>query len=188
MDNLRKAVENILKGYFSLDEYPGLLDELVAVFDKSKQQTLLKKVNERGVDLDWLLAGGVSAEEIAKLAEEEQVAKGTSWSGREKMPEAIRELLDTFVKVSGIKPVAGQQYDWLKTGSDWLEIGATKQDIVKAFEESKPNEKGFGGFACYRPGSLTGAIQKVVGQRRASHTGGTRLERALAEIAEMVHE
>lgn len=136
----------------------------------------------------------LSKEKIKEITEntERRILDGlrgasVSWSGREKFPEAIRDLLDVFVTVSGIKPVAGQQHDWLKTGSDWLEIGATKPDIAKAFEESKPNEKGFGGFACYRPGSLTGAIQKVVGQRRASRVEGTRLERALAEIAEMPH-
>jgi len=111
----------------------------------------------------------------------------SSWLGRERIPEPIRDLLDTFVKVSGIKPTKGQLMDWLGSGQDWLEIGAHPQDISKAYEESKPNEKGFGGFACYRPGSLTGAIQKVVGERRKSHSGGSRTERALAEIREMVN-
>jgi len=136
----------------------------------------------------------LSKEKIKEITEntERRILEGlrgaqSSWDGREKIPEPIRDLLDAFVKVSGIKPVRGQLHDWLATGSDWLEIGAHPQDISKAYEESKPNEKGFGGFACYRPGSLTGAIQKVVGERRKSHSGGSRTERALAEIREMVN-
>lgn len=111
-----------------------------------------------------------------------------NWLGREKIPEPIRDLLDVFVQASGIKPLKGQLLDWIASGNDWLEIGATKQDVVKAFEESRPNEKGFGGFACYRPGSLTGAIQKVVGERRRSSmpvTSEDRLNKALREIEEM---
>ncbi len=134
----------------------------------------------------------LSKEKIKEITEntERRILEGlrgaqNSWPGREKIPETIRDLLDTFVRVSGIKPVRGQLMDWLGTGQDWLDIGAQKQDITKAFEESKPNEKGYGGFMVNRPGSLTRTIQKVVGQRRASHVEGTRLERALAEIAEM---
>ncbi len=134
-----------------------------------------------------------SKEKIKEITEntERRILEGmrgaeSSWPGREKLPEPIRDLLDVFVKVSGIKPVRGQLHDWLASGSDWLEIGAQKQDIAKAYEESKPNEKGFGGFACYRPGSLTGAIQKVVGERRMNGKSGvTPLQRALDEIAEM---
>ncbi len=137
-------------------------------------------------------AQSLSKEKIKEITEntERRIFEGlrgaqNSWPGREKIPETIRDLLDIFVQVSGIKPVRGQLMDWLGTGQDWLDIGATKQDITKAFEESKPNEKGYGGFMVNRPGSLTRTIQKVVGQQRASHVEGTRLERALAEIAEM---
>lgn len=109
-----------------------------------------------------------------------------NWPGREKMPEPIRDLLDIFVKISGIRPLKGQLMDWLGSGQDWLEIGAHPQDISKAYEESRPNEKGFGGFACYRPGSLTGAIQKVVGERRkGSQISRPSLGQALAEIERM---
>jgi hypothetical protein len=139
-------------------------------------------------------ARALSKEKIKEITEntEAHILAGmrgaeSSWPGREKLPEPIRDLLDVFVKISGIKPTRRQLMDWLGSGQDWLEIGAHPQDISKAYEESKPNEKGLGGFACYRPGSLTGAVQKVVGERRKSNTGMTRLERAQLEIAEMTN-
>jgi hypothetical protein len=137
-------------------------------------------------------ARALSKEKIKEVTENTEArilagmrGAGSSWPGREKMPEPNRDLLDMFVKVSGIKPTKEQFMDWMKASNDWLEIGAHPQDISKAYDESRPNEKGFGGFACYRPGSLTGAVQKVVGERQKSHAERPGVEQALAEIARM---
>ena len=89
------------------------------------------------------------------------------WPGREKMPEAIRDLLDVFVECTGIKPIRGQINDWMATGSDWVEMGASKADIRDAVEKSRPNvDQKRTGFTVGRPGSLTTTIQAVVGERR----------------------
>jgi hypothetical protein len=176
MDSLREKIKDIVGGYLVYESASVLVDEIMEAIEEARSpKTGLSPV-------DYYKANGL-VDAILDGARKSQ----SSWSGREKIPEPIRDLLDVFVKISGIKPTRRQLMDWLGSGQDWLEIGAHPQDISKAYEESKPNEKGLGGFACYRPGSLTGAVQKVVGERRKSNTGMTRLERAQLEIAEMTN-
>lgn len=93
-------------------------------------------------------------------------AKEEKWAGREKMPEPIRDLLDVFVEVTGIKPTRGQINGWLADGSDWVEIGAKAGDIRAAYEKSRGDPVKGGGFFVGRPGSLTTTIQAIVGERR----------------------
>jgi hypothetical protein len=89
----------------------------------------------------------------------------------------MRDLMDAFVEVSGIKPTRGQINDWFATASDWIEIGAQKADIRAAFEKSRPNiDQKRTGFTVGRPGSLTTTIQAVVGERRTVKTTGTLME------------
>jgi DNA-binding Lrp family transcriptional regulator len=164
----------------------------VAQDNASVAESKLKIVLKKDSNKQDITREPFSKEKIKEITEntEAHILAGmrgaeSSWPGREKMPEPNRDLLDMFVKVSGIKPTAGQFMDWMKASNDWLEIGAHPQDIDKAYDESQPNEKGLGGFACYRPGSLTGAVQKVVGERQKSHKERPGVEQALAEIARM---
>jgi hypothetical protein len=172
---LRETIYNILKKY-EIDDNDrfALLGEIIAAIEEARSPTT-------GLSpVDYEKANGL-VDAVLDGARKSQ----SSWPGREKMPEPNRDLLDMFVKVSGIKPTKEQFMDWMKASNDWLEIGAHPQDISKAYEESRPNEKGFGGFACYRPGSLMGAVQKVVGERQKGHKERPGVEQALAEIAEM---
>ena len=91
-----------------------------------------------------------------------------SWNGREKVPEPIRELLDAYVKLTGQKPTKSQLFDWLNTGSEWLELGAQAIDVKDAYAKANP-DKG-NGFFVNRPGSLTNTIGMVVGTRRQKTT------------------
>lgn len=97
-----------------------------------------------------------------------------SWSGRDKMPEPITELLDVYVSLTGQKPTKRDLLDWLQTGNDWLDLGAVQEDVKEAYKIACPdNGKG---FLVVRPGSLTRVIGMIIGKRRAkperSYTGG----------------
>ena len=106
------------------------------------------------------------------------------WPGREKMPEAIRDLLDVFVECTGIKPIRGQINDWMATGSDWVEMGAQKADIRDAVEKSRPNvDQKRTGFTVGRPGSLTTTIQAVVGERRTKPKSNGNMKEFLDRYA-----
>jgi DNA-binding transcriptional ArsR family regulator len=107
-----------------------------------------------------------------------------SWSGREKMPEPVRELLDVYVEITGQKPLKGQLIDWLQTGQEWLELGITKTDIRNAYGASTP-DKG-DGFYVGRPGSLTRMAGMFAGKRRVkgTSTGASVSERILARLQE----
>jgi DNA-binding protein H-NS len=96
------------------------------------------------------------------ILENERKAK-ESWNGRGQMPEPIRELLDVYVEVTGQKPIKAKLMDWLQSGQEWLELGATPQDIQEAYKKAHP-EKG-DGFMVSRPGSLTNTIGMIVGER-----------------------
>jgi phage replication O-like protein O len=96
------------------------------------------------------------------ILENERRAK-ESWNGRGQMPEPIRELLDVYVEVTGQKPIKAKLIDWLQSGQEWLELGATAQDIREAHKIARP-ENG-NGFMVSRPGSLTNTIGMIVGER-----------------------
>jgi hypothetical protein len=95
---------------------------------------------------------------------------GATWTGRESVPEAIRELLDVFVQVTGIRPAKSNLMDWMKAGQDWLDIGATQADVRAAHAKSKGDGKEGSGFTVTRPGSLTSVIGACAGERRAHGT------------------
>lgn len=97
----------------------------------------------------------------------EKNASGASWPFREKIDEAQRALLDEYVRLTGQRPTKGTLMDWWAGASEWLELGAEKIDVARAYDRSRPDEKGHGGFAVTRPGSLTRTIGAVVGERRA---------------------
>ena len=100
---------------------------------------------------------------VDAILENEKKA-ASSWTGRESIPEPIRELLDVYVKVTGQKPTKGQLIDWLSSGGEWLELGAVTVDIENAYKKARP-VKG-DGFMVTRPGSLTTTIGMLVGERR----------------------
>jgi hypothetical protein len=95
---------------------------------------------------------------------------GATWTGRESIPEAVRELLDVFVQVTGIRPAKSNLMDWMKAGQDWLDIGATQADVRAAHAKSKGDGKEGSGFTVTRPGSLTSVIGACAGERRSHGT------------------
>ena len=121
---------------------------------------------------------------IDAILESNEKAK-SSWPGREKIPEPIRDLLDVYVQLTGQRPVKDQLMDWLGAGNDWMEAGICVDDLRKAYEKSKPDQYGKGGFLVNRPGSLTRTAQMFAGQRHTSHAGMSPLNKALAELQEM---
>ena len=88
------------------------------------------------------------------------------WPGREKMPEAITDLLDVFVEITGMKPSKSQLTDWLSTGQEWLDMGIKESDLREAYKKSKGPEGKIGGFLVNRPGSLTNTAGAIAGERR----------------------
>lgn len=114
---------------------------------------------------------------------QEKKLEGKSWPHREKFPEAIRELLDVYVRVTGQHPTKDRVLDWLSEGQDWLDLGILPIDIEKAYQKSRGDEKGFGGFTVGRPGSLTNTANMYAGERRASKQKPTdKYERFFREI------
>lgn len=88
---------------------------------------------------------------------------------REKFAEPNRVLLDVFYECRPIPLLKKDIFDWLSTSNEWIEIGATAQDIKDAYQKSLPDPiTGKGGFTVGRPGSLTTTLQAVVGERRKS--------------------
>ena len=86
----------------------------------------------------------------------DQVRNGegkVSYPKREALPEPIRELIDEFVSISGIKPMAKEVSHWLMSGQDWLNIGATREDVRGALRYAK------GKFTLTDPGSLTKTLR-----------------------------
>jgi len=102
--------------------------------------------------------------EQERVAQEKQTS-GASWSGRERIPEPIRELLDVYVQITGQKPGKGKLMDWLSTGQEWLDQGATGDDVQSAYKIATPSNPNKGGFLVTRPGSLTSTIGMLVGKR-----------------------
>jgi len=124
---------------------------------------------------------------VDAILEQDQKSK-SSWSGREKMPEPIRDLLDVYVQLTGQKPLKDQIMDWLSTGNDYIEAGIQAIDLQRAYEKSKPDPNGKGGFMVNRPGSLTRTAQMFAGERQRGRSGMKPVDRALAEIREMVND
>lgn len=91
-------------------------------------------------------------------------ATNAAWSGREKIPEPIRELLDVYVELTCQRPTKGQLIDWLQTGQEWLEMGIVPADLKTAYSKAKPDNGD--GFMVARPGSLTRVAGMVAGERR----------------------
>ena len=85
-----------------------------------------------------------------------------SWTGREKIPEPIRELLDVYVELTGQRPVKKQLMDWMCSGQEWLELGIVEIDLRNAYARSKEGQ----GFTVARPGSLTAVAGMFAGERR----------------------
>jgi hypothetical protein len=99
-------------------------------------------------------------------------SRRASWSGREKMPEPIRELLDMYVELTGQTPTKGKLMDWMATASEWMEIGIIKNDLQKAYERSREGN----GFAVVRPGSLTATAGAFAGERRVKGQPSKKIE------------
>ena len=109
----------------------------------------------------------------AFLEREKKAQDKQSWNGREMMPDPIRELLDIYVQLTGQHPAKRNLLDWLQTGQEWLELGATQEDIRNAYEKSQP-ARNYNGFLVVRPGSLTMTIGMFAGKRRAEKEGGEK--------------
>jgi hypothetical protein len=112
------------------------------------------------IDLDQCNA------KIDAILKNERQAQNT-WSGREKIPEPIRELLDVYVQITGQKPTKGQLMDWLSTGQEWMELEINAGDLRRAYARATPSDGR--GFAVTRPGSLTTTAGAVAGERRKAH-------------------
>jgi hypothetical protein len=89
----------------------------------------------------------------AILDQERQAVSKINYPKRESLPEVIRELIDEFVRVSGIKPIAKDVFSWLNAGNDWLEIGVQVKDIAPAYQQVK-------GYTVYSPHSITKELQR----------------------------
>ena len=79
------------------------------------------------------------------------VPQWRKWKGREAMPGQIRDLMDTFVKVSKIEPGKKDLDGWLQEGQAWIDAHLTSTDIEKAYEYANRPD----GFLVSCPMSLT---------------------------------
>jgi len=112
---------------------------------------------------------------------QEKLANRETWPHREKFPEPIREMLDVFVKCTGMRPAKKDVMDWMSTGQDWLDLGIISVDLEKAYQKSRGDEGG-GGFVVGRPGSLTNTANMFAGERR---TGGGKTKRGWTPIPDV---
>lgn len=142
----------------------GGIEDVKLTRSLNDSETTPETTTDTGSVQDALEKANRKVDMMLKLSGEGKL----SYPGRERFPEPIRDLLDVFVEVTGIKPIRNQQNDWFATGSDWVELGATKQDIRDAYKRTQPDWQGKGGFPVVRPGSLTATLQAVVGDRRKS--------------------
>jgi hypothetical protein len=116
--------------------------------------------------------------ENERIAQEKKTSK-ESWLGRETFNEKERELLDTFVRATGILPTGGAVKDWHETVTEWLSVGIVSSDIVSAWAVAT----GERGFNVSRPGSLTGTAGMYAGKRRQQPSAMSTLDRINADLA-----
>ena len=95
---------------------------------------------------------------------EEDLAVHDLWTGRDKVTEPIRELLDVYVELTGQRPTRDMLKDWAGTANDWLEVGIIASDLREAYLLANPPDGR--GFLVSRPGSLTSVASKCAGDRR----------------------
>jgi hypothetical protein len=90
----------------------------------------------------------------AILEQANQASKRLTYPKRESLPDPIRELIDEFVRTSGIKPMARETMSWLQAAQDWLNLGATAKDVRDALEYAR------GKFSVPTPFSLTNTLRE----------------------------
>jgi hypothetical protein len=105
----------------------------------------------------------VNAKVDAIIAQDK--AASLHWKFRETVDEAIAEYLDVYIELTGQRPNKREIYDWMKAVQEWLDMGATKDDLRNAYKIARPGTPK-GGFMVTRPGSLTTTIRMVAGERR----------------------
>ena len=93
---------------------------------------------------------------VDAILEFEKQAQGrVNYTGREMLPEPIRELMDVWVEASGIKPLKRELSGWLMVGQEWLDLHVQAKDIRGALEYAK------GKYAIMEPASLTKTIRSL---------------------------
>lgn len=91
---------------------------------------------------------------VDAMLEQERLSIGrVSYPKRESLPEPIRELLDGWVKATGMKPLSKDVFHWMNAMNDWLELGVQVADIAPAYEAVKDK------FAVLTPHSLTNTLR-----------------------------
>jgi len=76
-----------------------------------------------------------------------------NYTGREMLPDPIRELMDAFVEATGLKPLKREVMGWLQIGQEWLDLHIQAKDVRGAAEYAK------GKYAIMEPASLTKTIR-----------------------------
>ena len=78
--------------------------------------------------MDAVISDAVKAESVK-----------VNYPNRGALPDANRELIDAWVLASGIKPINREASGWLAESQNWLNLGATGDDIKAAWEYAKAN-------------------------------------------------
>ena len=92
----------------------------------------------RGIALAGIVQAANKKVDVV-LGQFAETEKHVNYPEREALPEPIRELIDAWVIASGIKPLAREASGLLMEGQNWLNIGATGDDIKAAWEYAKAN-------------------------------------------------
>ena len=157
-------------------------DETASELLRLNQRNQSNQINTRALSKEKTEEANQMVDAILEGARRAQ----SSWPGREKIPEPIRDLLDVYVQLTGQKPVKDQLMDWLGAGNDWMEAGIVADDLRQAYAKSKPDQYGRGGFMVNRPGSLTRTAQMFTGERRNRHANMSPIDKILANISAQV--
>jgi hypothetical protein len=90
---------------------------------------------------------------VDAIIEQSRVAKN-NYPGRESLPEPIRELVDVFVRQTGIRPMRKKEtMGWLAECQNWLNLGVSAADLKTVIEYAS------GKFAVTTPYSLTNTLR-----------------------------
>jgi hypothetical protein len=119
---------------------------------ETTSHTLSEKKKIQGIESAILQGRPVTREDL----------KVSSSSWKDHIPAGAQELLFTYADLTGQQPLKGDISDWVLTGDEWLQLGATIDDIKKAHAQSKNWTTG----RPTRPGSLTKTIGAMAGERR----------------------
>lgn len=135
----RKELREVIFDVLELAYQDNPPTEEARQYNREQAEKIADAVRElRGIAMAEIVAAG-NKKVDAFLGLEKANAGKVNYPKREALPEPIRELIDTWVIASGIKPLAREVSGLLMEGQNWLNLGVTGDDIKTAWEYAVKN-------------------------------------------------